>query len=200
MKKTLLILALALVAVPCVNAQNGYDETKHELALSRGILSNSQWIDIFSEVVLFEAGAEHINGTAYGPFTVEYLYRVKNWLAVGGMFTYGTSSFDIYMQSTSTLEGTEKNRYFTVMPAVKFDWLRTAHFGMYSKLAFGYTYRSMKSDFTDPTKESETDAMGHLNWQVSPLGIEAGFVKVRGFAELGIGEQGVFIFGLRWRL
>jgi hypothetical protein len=38
-----------------------------------------------------------------------------------------------------------------------------------------------------------------FNFQVSALGIEAGTENVRGFAELGIGEQGIALAGVRIR-
>ena len=37
------------------------------------------------------------------------------------------------------------------------------------------------------------------NFQASLLGIEAGSEKIRGFAELGAGEQGIILAGLRYK-
>ena len=47
MKKLLVLAAVALMAATNVNAQEGYDDTKHEVAISLGGASNSQWIDVF---------------------------------------------------------------------------------------------------------------------------------------------------------
>ena len=41
--------------------------------------------------------------------------------------------------------------------------------------------------------------MGHLNWQASLLGIEAGGPQLRGYLEAGVGEQGVAVIGLRYK-
>ena len=47
------MVAAAMMAVMSVNAQNGYDDTKHEVAIGFGALSNSQWIDVFEEIGTF---------------------------------------------------------------------------------------------------------------------------------------------------
>ena len=199
MKKVLLIAAIALLAATSVNAQNGYDNTKHEVAISAGALSNSQWIDVFAEAVLIEAGGTFSNEDFTGPFCAEYFYRLKEWLGVGAIFSYGSSTMDYTKPSSTTIDGTLTNRYYSLMPAVKLDWLRTKYFGMYSKLAIGYTLRTLHLEYTDGTTEAANDHTGHLNWQASLLGIEAGTPRFRGFLEAGLGEQGVAVLGLRYK-
>ena len=43
------------------------------------------------------------------------------------------------------------------------------------------------------------DSAVHFNWHVSLIGIEAGSLAIRGFAELGIGEQGILQAGVRYK-
>ena len=199
MKKSILIAVFALLAATSINAQNGYDNTKHEVAISTGILSNSQWIDIFAEVAVMEVGGTFSNEDFTGPFCVEYFYRLKEWLSVGGIFSYGNSTMDYTKPSSTTIDGTLTNRYYSLMPALKLDWLRTKYFGMYSKLAIGYTFRTLHLEYTDGVTEAENDHTGHLNWQASLLGLEAGAPRFRAFLEAGIGEQGVVVLGLRYK-
>ena len=93
-----------------------------------------------------------------------------------------------------------KNSYLTLMPAVKFDYLRKKHFGMYSKLAIGATLRTEKVDYDsniDAKDHDESDF--HINWQLSLLGLEAGGQALRGFIELGFGEQGIYVIGVKYR-
>ena len=85
------------------------------------------------------------------------------------------------------------------MPAVKFDWLRKKNFGMYSKLAFGATYRTEKIEYKNSVYEDYDENGLHVNWQLSVLGIEAGSPTLRGFVELGTGEQGIGLIGLRYK-
>lgn len=199
MKKTLVIAAAILLATTGANAQYGYDNTKHEVAVGYGMLSNSQWLDLFTSVAVMEAGATFSNGNFVGSYSAEYLYRATNWLGLGCIFTFGQSNMDYTTQAAGTKEGSITNRYYSLMPAVKLDWLRTKYFGMYSKLAVGYTYRTIAVDYEDATKEDVNDHMGHLNWQASLLGIEAGGQQLRGYLEAGIGEQGIAIIGLRYK-
>ena len=45
----------------------------------------------------------------------------------------------------------------------------------------------------------DSDSEIHVNWQASLLGIEAGGPTIRGFLELGTGEQGIALVGLRYK-
>ena len=185
------------MATTNMSAQKGYDDTKHEVAISIGGLSNSQWIDILEDVTTTIVGASYKDETFTGPLSAEYLYHAKNWLGVGGVFVFGQSKQDMYLSSTKS--GKCTNTYLTLMPAVKFNWLRTNNFGMYSKLAAGATLRSENIDYDDSSKSDYSHSGLHFNWQASLLGLEAGSSTIRAFAELGFGEQGVGLVGLRYK-
>ena len=195
MRKYLVLVATAMMIAMNVKAQNGYDETKHEVAISYGIDSNSQIIDAFEEIGGAMFGAKLENEKFFGPISVEYFYHVKNWLGVGGIVAYGVNTQDA--MSGSDKIGESKNSYCTLMPAVKFDWLRKKNFGMYSKLAVGATLRSEKYDSNNNSNNDYTDSEVHVNWQASFIGLEAGGPTIRGFLELGTGEQGMVLAGVR---
>ncbi|MCR4809748.1 MAG: hypothetical protein K5896_07800 [Prevotella sp.] len=181
-----------------VQAQsNGYDDTMHEVAVSGGAGSNSQIIDGFENLSSVLVGATTKNEKFTGPVSAEYFYHMKNWLGVGGILAYGQSKQDVYFLGVK--EGVNKNTYLTLMPAVKFDWLRKKYFGMYSKLAVGATLRNEKYNGDAPSDKDYSDSEFHVNWQVSLLGMEAGSPVIRGFIELGTGEQGIILAGLRYK-
>ena len=188
MKKLVFLVVAAMLTTFSVKAQEGYDDTKHEIAVSYGYMANSQWIDVFEDMATIMAGAKLDDEKLVGPLSVEYFYHAKNWLGVGGLVAYGKSTQDLYIGSSKS--GELKHTYYTVMPAVKFDWLRKRYFGMYSKLAFGATVRTEDAD-------GESDTSIHPNWQVSFLGLEAGSPTLRAFLELGTGEQGLALVGVR---
>lgn len=192
-----MLVAVAMMTAMNVSAQNGYDETKHEVAITLGIYSNSQIIDAFENIGGALVGAKFENESFTGPISAEYFYHVKNWLGVGGIFAYGQNKQDAYLLGDK--DGEIKNTYLTLMPAAKFDWLRKKHFGMYSKLAVGATLRNEKYDSVDSSSKDDSDSEVHVNWQVSLLGIEAGSPTIRGFLELGIGEQGIILVGVRYK-
>ena len=191
------MVAVAMITAMSVNAQNGYEETKHEIAISAGALSNSQIIDVFETIGGSLVGAKFENESFTGPISAEYFYHVKNWLGVGGILAYGENKQDVYLLGDK--DGVSKNTYLTLMPAVKFDWLRKKHFGMYSKLAVGATLRNEKYNSDIPSSKDYSDSEVHVNWQASFLGLEAGSPTFRGFIELGTGEQGIALIGLRYK-
>ena len=84
------------------------------------------------------------------------------------------------------------------MPAVKFNWLRKEKVGLYSKLAAGVTFTSNNIKDTDKTVSSDKDKDLMFNFQASMIGVEVG-TTIRGFAEIGVGEQGLILLGLRYR-
>ena len=197
MKKIFALAAVAMMTATSAQAQsNGYD-TKHEVAISYGIDSNSQIIDAFETIGGALVGVKLENDKFFGPISAEYFYHVKTWLGVGGILAYGVNKQDV--MSGKDKIGESKNSYITLMPAVKFDWLRKKHFGMYSKLAVGATLRNEKYDSNSNSNKSYTDSEVHLNWQASFIGIEAGSPTIRGFLELGTGEQGILLAGVRYK-
>ena len=197
MKKILTMVAVAMTTMLSAHAQ-GYDyETKHEVGISFGALSNSQIIDVFEEIGGAMGGAKFENEKFTGPISAEYFYHVKSWLGVGGILAYGCNKQDVYFLNEK--DGQIKNSYVTVMPAVKFDWLRKKNFGLYSKLGIGATLRNEKYNSDAASEKDFSDTDMHVNWQLSLLGLEAGSPTVRGFLELGTGEQGIALIGVRYK-
>ena len=197
MKKILVMAAVAMMTAMNVSAQNGYDETKHEVAVSYGMWSNSEIIDAFETIGGALVGAKFENEKYFGSISAEYFYHVKNWLGVGGILAYGQCEQDVYFAGEK--DGVIKNTYLTLMPAVKFDWLHKKHFGVYSKLAFGATLRNEKFTSDSNSRKDDSDSEVHVNWQASLLGMEFGGPTIRGFLELGTGEQGIALVGLRYK-
>lgn len=197
MKKILVMVAVAIMTAVSVNAQNGYDNTKHEIAVSYGVLSNSTWMsigDVMGTVLTFGA-VKYSDGKFTGPIAVEYFYHVNPLVGVGAIGAYACEKKDMLIAGENY--GEAKNTFITVMPAAKFNWLRTKNFGLYSKVGAGLTFVSRKEDYTKPNAENQSDSKVGFNFQASALGIEAGSPNIRAFLELGVGEQGVLLGGLR---
>lgn len=198
MKKTILLTIVAMMTMLSVNAQEY--EKKHEVAVSLGALSTSNYLDIYEDMITSVIGVSYDDDNYTGPISAEYFYHVKNWLGVGGIFAYGNMHQDFYLGSKKDgRDGELKNSYFTLMPAVKFDWLRKKNFGMYSKLGLGATLRTEKMEYDRNGHDDYDESEVHFNWQVSLLGIEAGSPTLRGFLELGMGEQGTALIGVRYK-
>ena len=205
-------------------AQSRYEYgTKDEVAVSFGYITNSQIFNAFSE--LFEVmgsamitgittGGQYVGYSTYDDksyvpaFSVEYFHHLNPWLSIGAIGCLNYYSSDMYCNwqdnnghTTKEKVGNGKKCFATVMPAVKFDWLRQKHIGLYSKIAVGATYMYEKDvqDNKRGEKDLYSDSDILINFQATFVGFEAGSEKVRGFAELGVGEQGIFSAGVRMK-
>ena len=193
MRTIFLMAALAVSAILCVPAQ-AQEETRHEVGISYGGVPNSIWLDAFGDVISSIFGEKYEQDTYVGPIGIEYFYHTSPLIGIGAVATYvnnkenGIHDNQVVSKISSS--------YYTLMPAVKFNWLRRDKWGMYSKLAIGATYRDYSKTHE---QEKATDNEVLFNFQVSALGVEAGGQHVRGFAELGIGEQGVILGGVRYK-
>ena len=211
--KSMMIAAIILCGTS-MNAQaqnNDYYQTKDEVGITIGGPSNSQIINVFSEmfgimgsalVTSVATGGQYTGYTTYEneknipAISAEYFHHLNKT----GTFQKNEGSGDATVKSKEKV-GSAKKYFITVMPAVKFDWLRQKNYGLYSKLAFGltYMYEQEKQDNQNGEKELHSDSKVMGNFQASLLGIEAGSEKFRGFAELGVGEQGIFVVGCRYK-
>ena len=228
--KSMMIAAIILCGTS-MNAQaqnNDYYQTKDEVGITIGGPSNSQIITVFSEmfgimgsalVTSIATGGNYTGYTTYEneknipAISAEYFHHLNKTVSIGGIVGFNGTFSDMYCtfrknegSGDATVKSKEKvgsaKKYFiTVMPAVKFDWLRHKNYGLYSKMAFGltYMYEQEKQDDRNGEKELHSDSKVMGNFQASLLGIEAGSEKFRGFAELGVGEQGIFVVGCRYK-
>ena len=197
MKKILVMIAVAMMTVVSVNAQSGYEDTKHEVGISYGAFSNTTWMSIGDAMgtILTFGAVKYDDGKFTGPIAVEYFYHLNPIIGIGAIGAYAKETKDILIANENY--GEAKNTFITVMPAAKFNWLRKKYFGMYSKVAVGLTFVSKKEDYSKGNAENQSESIVGFNFQASALGIEAGSENIRAFAELGVGEQGVILAGVR---
>lgn len=202
-KNSLLSAVLVISALVCVpaQAQDSEEAMRHEISVSYGVVPNSVWIDIFTDIVPGMFGETHEKERYIGPIGLEYYYHTSPLVGVGAIAVLATNNQDARLKEV--LNNHQIKSYYTLMPAVKFNWLRKANWGMYSKAAIGATLAThSKQDYNESGKltgKKETTNDVYFNFQASLLGVEVGNHQVRGFAELGIGEQGIFLSGVRCR-
>ena len=199
--KCLLITMIVsvLLCVP-VHAQEEL-ETRHEISLSYGAIPNSIWIDFFSDVIPAMFGENTDNSHYIGPIGLEYYYHTSQLVGVGAIAVFATNNEDVFVKDE--LDSHRIRSYYTLMPAVKFNWLRKNNWGLYSKAAIGASLaRSSDQDYDDNgkltgEKKHTNDVL--FNFQATLIGVEAGSRQVRGFFELGVGEQGILLGGVRYK-
>jgi len=194
MKRILLMAVVAMMATMSVNAQS--DEPKHEVGIFYGIGSASDIISTYLEVFSYAVGGQ---SSYWGPIGAEYYYHISPVVGVGAIAEYAGCKVDAKNNSDAC-----DLTYLTLMPAVKFNWLRKKHFGMYSGLAAGVMLASINPDSSvkgqldNNGKEIKKETVTSFMFNATALGIEFGG-NLRGFGELGIGEKGIFCFGLRYK-
>jgi hypothetical protein len=202
MKQKLIFLlmaaALTLVAVS-VKAQEGYDDSKYEISVGIGAYTYSH-IKFGKDYSIDLSDAYLIDDGYNRAFSGECYYRLKPSLGVGGVFVYTDSEDVYYMKDTPIKVGVKNTRCFTLMPAVKYDWFRRKYFGMYSKLALGASICRKRYRYSVPVFDNESHHEFLLNFQATFIGFEFGGSHFRGYYEMGGGEQGFMVMGLRLKL
>lgn len=198
MKKMIMMVAVAIMTAMSVNAQN--EDLKNELSLSYGFGSISQFGDGIGEgLALIGTGTEYDDGFILGPISVEYFRHLGNpRLAIGGFVSYSKWDSDVLRNSGSHEKlGERKRNFFSVMPAIKWYWVNKNSFGLYSKAAAGAAFlNSTEKEFATNKKDDSNGT--YFMFQLSFIGAEFGG-KFRGFAELGVGDQGFLQAGLRYK-
>ena len=179
--KKIIMIATMLVAALTVSAQN--DDFKNEIGAYYGFGSASNIVSTFSKAFTFSS--ENQTGF-WGPIGIEYYHHVTPVVAIGAMASIAGCKY----KDNGKEDGSSK--YYTIMPAVKFNYLLRNHFGLYSGLAAGVMF--FNSSFKD-----KTDNSVNFMFQLTGIGAEFGGQQFRGFAEFGFGERGILCAGLRYK-
>lgn len=198
-KLFLLVAILSLLSIRNAEARNYDNDVKNEISVAYGAGGTSATLNIFDCIIDGLAGAKYDHAKFVGPISAEYFYHIKPLFGVGLIGAYTYEKKDVLQNKVVT--GKQTAKFFTVMPAVKLNWLRRGHWGLYSKAGIGYSRANYTTSGVDDSGKALTEKRGKnfVNFQLSLLGAEAGFTNVRAFAELGFGEQGVILGGIRMR-
>lgn len=206
MKRFKLLLLLLCVAL-LTKAQEIYnpdtDFKRNEISVSAGIGTSVEFIDAYADVFATLLVGNTTNNTYSGSYSIEYSHRINRLIGLGCIASYEHSSSDysnIYLQGNSDFMGSQKNDYYTLIPTIKFNWLRRKYLTLYSKGGIGITYRHSKDIPSSSQSEGkvEKDDDFFFNFQESPIGIELGRTLC-GFAEVGFGQQGCLIIGAKYK-
>ena len=196
MKIKILMVAVAFMTAWNVNAQN--ENLHHELSLSYGVGSIAQVGGIGEGIALIFSDKEYDDGFILGPITAEYFYHFNNpRLAIGGSFSYSKWDSDVLIRNSHEKVGETKRNFFSIMPSFKCYWVNKNHFGLYSKVAAGVGFLKNKSKNFELNKEND-ETNTYFMFQASFIGAEFGS-KFRGFVELGVGDQGFALAGIRYK-
>ena len=191
MKKILIMVVAAMMTTISVNAQ---DELKHEVGVFYGIGSAS---NLFSAITSSISAAAGDQSSFWGPVGVEYYYHVSPVVALGGVGVIAGCK----AEDEKTHKDDLSEKFITIMPSVKFNWLRKKHFGMYSGLSAGVMFLSLSVNDNAKNVDSgaKDETIASFMFQATALGAEFGGEQFRGFVEAGLGEKGILCAGLRYK-
>lgn len=189
MKKIFVAMCVALL---CMGVQA--QEEKHEVGVFYGVGSASNVLSFVTSVWSVAAGDQ---ASFWGPIGVEYYYNVSPGIGLGAVTAFAGCK----AEDDKTHQEDLTETFFTVMPSVKFNWLRKKGFGMYSALSAGVMFCSISCNdnakANDPNAKDET--LTAFMFQATALGAEFGGQQFRGFVEAGVGEKGLLCAGLRYK-
>ena len=193
----MMMVAVALMTAVSANAQS--ELPKNEIGISYGLgvsaigdgIGNGLGNGLFDGMV----GRKWTNEKNFGTLAIEYFRHLDiPKLAVGGILTYARMGEDVEYKGTK--EGERTRTWMSLMPTMKYYWTQSNNFAFYTKLGAGVMMlHSKNEDLVDHM--TDTDSKFYFMWQASLLGAEVGSKNLRGFIELGVGEQGIALAGLR---
>lgn len=178
----------------------------NEIGVSYGRISmysiGAAFAGIFGSVFTFGL-ATMDEFSSSGAIGLSYYRWLNPRFAVGAEATYE----HVHMTFKPGVEGGSVDpSYFDfigVTPSVKGRWIQKRSFGLYSRLSLGAAAISNGSVVeTDgsgtQTTDKEADVSVRIALQVTPIGLEFGSTRLRGFTELGFGSTGMLCAGLRY--
>jgi len=197
----MLAVALSVCGFGNAQAEQPVSDYKNVIGISYGFMSNFNWFSPYTDRGDAFESVDFDNKSFIGPVAVEYFHRVKPNMSVGAIFTVGMKTEDVcFLGKEKGKDGDCTSSYLTLMPAVKYEWMHNKLFTLYSKIAVGASFGMENYKYDDSKLREHSRHSYYINFQASPLGIESNGEKTRFFAELGLGEQGMALVGMRFRL
>ena len=189
MKKIFVKMCVALLSMGA-QAQ----DYKHEVGAFYGVGSASNVLSFITYAYSAAAGDQ---SSFWGPVGLEYYYHLSPVVGLGAVASYASCK----VEDEKTRKDDLTESFFTVMPSVKFNWLRKKNFGMYSAVSAGVMFGSISCN--DNAKENDPNAkdetLAAFIFQATAVGAEFGGEQFRGFVEVGVGEKGLLCAGLRYK-
>ncbi len=144
-----------------------------------------RWLGIDDDLVVESGGTK-------GVLNLGYTYQLSKVVSIGGAI--GLNSMSVRLKDNTGKIDAARANIWMLMSSAKFDWFRTRSdvFGMYSKVNLGVM--GIGASLMEDLHKTVWLPTGHL----SLIGLEVG-KGFSGFAEFGIGMQGIAQVGVRAR-
>lgn len=137
-----------------------------------------------------------------GSIMVAFNWEINPWLELTIPLIYshnnGRHEYRRVLDGSSIYaeDGTIRDDWFTLMPSIRVNWMRTSWLSLYSRVGAGISLAN-RVRFADLAANLESSRA--FAWQVSPVGIEMGR-RVCFFVEGGYGFTGVVTGGVKFKM
>ena len=118
-------------------------------------------------------------------------YWIKDWLYVGGAFVWTGGFSRIEEYHVHKILGYYNYDSFTLMPLVRFAWVRTGVVQLYSGVGIGVNFARAE----EPKQNYYEAVIAH---DLTFLGISVGR-NLFGYVDVGVGQRGIISVGMGYR-
>lgn len=199
------VLLSYLIFLPFLNrvqAQASTDSLKYTLRIGYGMASVQEINAHVSNFDWFSSRDWQLK-EAYGPIQLGFGYKTSLKEEVSLVVNYSAFRTEARRnpqtdpsappRDTEELLGTEKLRFYSILPTYTYKWRREKNLYLYSSLSAGVVYRTAEK--WKKYEETEKSERFRYALHFTGLGIRMGN-RVGGFLELGFGNFGILNGGL----
>ena len=144
-KKLLMAAAVVVMAVPAA-AQGS---RRSEVSVSYGVAPVTDWIDSYSDMLtgLFTNANTDLKG--WGAVTVGYSFRLIGSLRLGAQVVYSSNTQEVRGAGSEI-----RNRYWSLLPNVKWNWMNLKVVSFYSRLGAGASLSATNAENQQIVKQT----------------------------------------------
>ena len=182
-----------------------YHTYPNDIALNYGVASVQTFVSLVAETLAAiptAIGGMQFDGFySTGSIGVSYYRSLGKTVSVGGVVNYNRVFSNFHDKDDPAITGKFAMNWIAVMAAAKFYWFKKPSVAMYSKVGVGGGL--IVNRYTKKEADGTQTGNGNLKWipaaQLSAVGVEFGG-RFRGFAELGLGMEGILNVGIKYYL
>lgn len=129
-------------------------------------------------------------------FNFHYYYTLNRFLQLGGTISYYIASNKTYTTVDRELYSQWRTHYISVIPTIRFNYIKKEWFSMYSSVGIGYGHYFRK--YSGKSEYDYTSNDPFMGWDITFLGISVGKTVFLN-AEWGTRRTGLFRVGAGYR-
>lgn len=196
MKKTICIIAAALMALMPAKAQSNHVY----IGASDGIIYTIAYAlgSVFGSVISAPLAGESVSMWHLGCYSLGYERDLgTSGVSLGATATFMPTRYQIQKTETHEMVSDRTGCAYMAMADCRYSYLRRRSFNLFSMAQVGAVYMGNVNGYG---RSSDEDIASDLAFafQINPIGIRFGGSHLGGYVALGIGHLGIFNAGLTY--